>query len=92
MDETKKPVNNPAGAESGLNAGLGSEVVIADGVLNVWLQPMIAGMKSDDLRPFLCAIASQPKRMTNIMAALENVLLALDGRDVKISVLVRPNV
>lgn len=23
MDETKKPVNNPAGAESGLNAGLG---------------------------------------------------------------------
>lgn len=82
----------PERAASALDDGLGRTVVVADGILSAWLEPMPKGLRSEELRPFLCAMTSRPGQGTSVPAMLEELLLALNGRDVRITIEVRPNV
>jgi len=52
---------------------------------------MPSGFRSEELRPFLCAMTSRPGEGTNVTTMLEGLLLALNGRDIRITVEVRPN-
>jgi hypothetical protein len=95
MGETKKVVTKPAGAESGLNAGLGHSftTVVAEGVLESWLEPHhITGVERGSLKPFVCAIARREGGACSVMTVLEGAILALNGKHITISITVRPNV
>ena len=90
-EQTTTEASSTDGAASALDDGLGRTVVVADGVLSAWLEPMPSGFRPEELRPFLCATTSRPGEGTNVPAMLEGLLLALNGRDVRITVEVRPN-
>ena len=89
--ENAPKVEGTSSGTSALDDGLGRTVVVADGVLSSWLEPMPSGLRSEELRPFLCAVTRRPGEGVNVPAMLEGLLLALNGRDVRITIAVRPN-
>lgn len=70
-------------------------VVVAAGVLDAWRQPAVKGLRSEDVGPFVQALTrrltGRLTDTTNVVPALEAVLMATNGMDVTISVTVRPN-
>ena len=93
MENTNEPVTKSAGAESELNAGLGRTftTVVAEGVLESWLEPHhIPGVERGSLKPFVCAIARREDGACSVMTVLEGAILALNGKHVTISITVRP--
>lgn len=65
-------------------------VVVADGVLESWRQPTVEGLRSEDVGPFVQALTRRLNGTTNVVPALEGLLMAANGMDVTISVTVRP--